>query len=68
MADNAQKIVEIEEIQNEGAQSVSVDGVTVVRSFDELRKRKAELVRGDDDAAQRARRPRASTIDMSGSF
>lgn len=68
MADNAETISEIESIQNEGAVSVSVDGVSVTRSFEELRRRKAELVRNDDNDANRARRPRASSINLSNGF
>lgn len=68
MPDNSPIISEIEEIQNEGAVQVSADGVTVIRSFEELRRRKAELVREDSAAVNRARRPRASTIDISGAF
>lgn len=68
MADNSQVISEIELIQNEGASTVSFDGVTVVRDFDELRRRKRELQDGDDDAATRARRPRLSSINLSGAF
>ena len=66
MADNSGKISEIEEIQNEGAQSVSVDGVSVSRDFAELRKRKRELQRTDNTAA--TKRPRISKIKLGQTF
>lgn len=66
--DNSATISEIEAIQNEGARSVSVDGVTVSRDFGELRRRKQELVRSDSDAATRARRPRLASVNLNNSF
>jgi len=62
MADHSETISEIEQLQNEGAQTVSVDGVTVSRNFGELRKRRRELEQLDNSKA--ARRPRISKVNL----
>ena len=59
------KIEAIEAIQDVGAKSVSVDGVTTQFDFEQLRRRKRELDAASNDPAAKARRPRSSSIDLS---
>ena len=66
MSDNSTKIENIEAIQNEGAASVNVDGVSVTRDFGELRKRKQELIQTDDTLAKQ--RPRIAAINLGSTF
>ena len=66
MASNSSKITSIEELQNEGAKTVSVDGVSITRDFGELRKRKQELIASDDTIGNQ--RPRISAINLGSSF
>ncbi len=64
--DNASKIAEIETILESGATYVLVDGVATSLDHASLRKELTRL-RAEDDA-QRGRRPRAASIDLSNLF
>lgn len=66
MSDNSTAIENIEAIQNEGAASVNVDGVSVTRDFGELRKRKQELIQTDNTLAKQ--RPRIAAINLGSTF
>ncbi|PQO39353.1 hypothetical protein C5Y96_05725 [Blastopirellula marina] len=64
MADNAEQIAELEALQNLGATSVSVDGMSASVSQEWIARRLRELRAADDNQADQ--RPIASTIDLSG--
>lgn len=66
MADNSDKIDQLEEIQDTGAASVTSDGTSVGFDAAAIARRKNELARSDD--ARKLRRPRISTIDLSKVF
>lgn len=66
MADNTDKIEDLEEIQDAGASATSVDGVSVSFDADAIRRRKLELQRGDP--LRKAKRPRMSTLDLRNAF
>lgn len=67
MADNAQKIADLEAILDAGATSGQVDGRRVdFASFADIRKRIAELKATDDATTTAQRRPAASTIKLGG--
>ena len=66
MADNSERIAEIEALLQSGVTSVNVDGVLVTIDPTSLRQELANL-RGSDDT-QRGRRPVLTSIDLSGCF
>lgn len=66
MADNTAAIAALEEILNNGATSVTVDGETIHYDFDEIRRRLRELRATDDDQA--GQRPRLFRIDLTRAF
>jgi len=63
MADNSERIAEIDELLQSGAQSVSVDGVATTLNHDTLRTERQQLRAADD--TYKARRPVISRIDLS---
>lgn len=67
MADFTREIRELEEILASGAREVVVDGVKVVRDFDEIRRRLQDLRAQDSTAiAAGQKRPRVARINLSG--
>jgi hypothetical protein len=67
MADNTQKIADLEEILDSGSTEGQVDGRRVrFASATEIRKRIAELKATDDATTTPQRRPAASTIRLGG--
>ena len=64
MADNSERIAEIEEILRSGVKTVTVDGVTTSFDLESLR-RELRLLRASDDAL-RGKRPVAARINLGG--
>lgn len=64
MADNTAEIALLRKILNSGTGRVTVDGETVQYDLEAARKRLNELVATDD--TETVKRPRASSIDLSG--
>lgn len=65
MADNSERIAEIQKILRTGATKVKTpDGVEVEYDFDELRNQLRELQATDD--THRGRRPVASSVNLGG--
>ena len=64
MADNTRRIAEIREILRTGVVSSSVDGTNISIDVDSLRRELRQLMSEDD--TQRVRRPRISSVDISG--
>lgn len=64
MADNTQRIADIRAILQTGVTSTNVDGTQVTLDLDQLRRELLQLVREDD--SQRRRKPRLSSVNLSG--
>lgn len=62
MADNSERIEQIEAILRSGAKTVTVDGVTTSFDLESLR-RELRLLRGTDDTL-RGKRPVAARINL----
>ena len=60
--DNSTRIAEIDAILRTGAEQVTIDGETVRYNFDELRRERLRLERGDDQ--RKRKRPVASSINL----
>jgi hypothetical protein len=65
MANNTQRIADIDEILRSGAKQVSNDGTSISHDFDELRRERRKLVE-DDDTLGKLKRPRVFQADLSG--
>lgn len=66
MADNADKIAEIDETLQSGAKSITTDGVSVTIDTTQLTSERARLIQTDDTA--KAKRPRVVQVDMRCTF
>jgi hypothetical protein len=66
MADNREKIAEIDEIIASGVKSSSVDGTSVHHDLKALRKR--EMLYREQDELLRRTRPRVASINLGGLF
>lgn len=66
MADNRERIAEIEEILSSGVESSNVDGVSIRHNFTMLRK-ELQRLRDADEVLKRTR-PRAVSINLGGLF
>lgn len=66
MADNSQRIAEIQEILRTGARQITNDGQTITFDFNALRKELRQLMSQDD--VNRGRRPSVVSIDLSRAF
>lgn len=64
MADNTRRIAEIRETLRTGVVSSNVDGTSMTIDPESLRKELRQLT-GEDDT-QRSRRPRISSVNLSG--
>lgn len=64
MADNSERIAELEAILEGGETSISVDGVSVQYDQNQVRQ-ELQRLRATDTASQ-LRRPRLSTVNLSG--
>lgn len=62
MPDNTDKIDALEEIQDAGIASTTVDGVTTKFDLEAIARRKRELA--ERDALRKTRRPRISGVDL----
>ena len=60
MADNSQKIAQLQEILDSGASSVTVDGITTSFDHDSIRQRISDLIAEDEALA--SKKPIVSTI------
>ena len=66
MADNSTKIAEIRALLESGARSISVDGQNVTLDLASLRKELNRLINDDDATVANMRRPRMSSVNMTG--
>jgi len=64
MADNSVEIAKLEAVLNSGAETMTVDGMTVRVDIRQLRQRLRELRAADD--THRFKRPAVASVDLSG--
>ena len=64
MADNSQRIALIDKLLRSGVTSSTVDGTSVAIDPESLREERRRLMA--EDETQRIRRPRISSVDISG--